>query len=82
MVTPLPPIADHLYIQRGLAYGSTVSAIVEALGLVSLGGFGTDTSIGPLSGPKSGQIALVPAIAGRDRADRLYKSLSVDINDE
>jgi hypothetical protein len=37
---------------------------------------------GPLSGPKSGQIARVPAIAGRNRADRLYKSLSVDINDE
>ena len=42
----------------------------------------TDTSIGPLSGPKAGQIALVPTIAGRDRADRLYESLYVDINDE
>ena len=35
----------------------------------------TDTSIEPLSGPKAGQIALIPAIAGRDRRDRLAKSL-------
>jgi len=47
-----------------------------------VGARSTDTSIGPLSGPKSGQIARVPAIAGRDRIDRLHKGLTVDTNDD